>query len=98
MPSNSSSSTSSRRLLKELEQNSKDPNPNLLRLEPTRDDDLLHWEAVMKGVPESAYEYGLWKLKISVPEAYPNQPPKVEFVTPICHPNVHFKVGGSSRM
>jgi len=45
----------------------------------------------MKGVPGSAYE-GLWKLDIMIPENYPLAPPKITFLTPICHPNVHFKV------
>lgn len=35
---------------------------------------------------------GLWKLDIRIPENYPLAPPEVRFVTPICHPNVHFKV------
>ena len=35
---------------------------------------------------------GLWKLDIRIPDNYPLAPPEVRFVTPICHPNVHFKV------
>ena len=36
---------------------------------------------------------GLWQLDIRIPEAYPNAPPSIRFVTPICHANVHFKTG-----
>lgn len=36
---------------------------------------------------------GLWKLDISIPDTYPNKPPTITFLTPICHPNVHFKTG-----
>lgn len=36
---------------------------------------------------------GLWKLNIVIPDTYPNKPPTITFVTPICHPNVHFKTG-----
>lgn len=36
---------------------------------------------------------GLWQLDIRIPDAYPNSPPAIRFVTPICHPNVHFKTG-----
>lgn len=36
---------------------------------------------------------GLWQLDIQIPDAYPNSPPSIRFVTPICHPNVHFKTG-----
>jgi len=35
---------------------------------------------------------GLWKLDIKIPETYPLAPPAVRFVTPVCHPNVNFKV------
>lgn len=36
---------------------------------------------------------GIWKLDIHIPDSYPLAPPTVRFVTPICHPNVHFKTG-----
>ena len=81
--------------MNELRNLQKEPNPALLRLGTVNEGDLFHWDAVMKGVPGSAYENGLWKLQITIPEAYPNQPPKVEFKTPICHPNVNFAVSGS---
>jgi len=35
---------------------------------------------------------GEWLLDITIPERYPYVPPDMKFVTPICHPNVHFKV------
>ena len=35
---------------------------------------------------------GRFELAITVPKTYPIQPPKIRFVTKICHPNVHFKV------
>jgi len=35
---------------------------------------------------------GEWLLDISIPDRYPYVPPDMKFVTPICHPNVHFKV------
>jgi ubiquitin-protein ligase len=35
---------------------------------------------------------GEWLLDITIPEKYPYVPPDMKFTTPICHPNVHFKV------
>ena len=58
----------------------------------------------MKGAPGSAYEEGVWKLDVRVPEGYPMKPPEVRFVTRCCHPNVGWKVclgfcfGGGVRM
>ena len=36
-------------------------------------------------------EGGEWLLEIVIPERYPFVPPDMKFITPICHPNVHFK-------
>ncbi|KAK4983566.1 hypothetical protein LTR66_006334 [Elasticomyces elasticus] len=82
-----------KRLLHELQSYEHDPSEALLHLGPVHDEELLHWTAVMKGVKGTAYEGGLWKLDILIPDNYPLAPPTITFVTPICHPNVHFKTG-----
>jgi len=41
---------------------------------------------------------GEWLLDISIPERYPYIPPEIRFITPICHPNVHFKVSLFGRV
>ena len=45
-----------KRLLTELQSYQSDPNDALLELGPLDDDELMHWRAVMKGVPGTAYE------------------------------------------
>lgn len=50
------SSSTTQRLLRELKEYSKNPNEALLHLGPVNDDDLLHWEAVLKGVKGTPYE------------------------------------------
>jgi len=104
-----------KRLLHELRSYEKDPSDALLHLGPINDQELTHWTAVLKGLPDTAYQSnlllllppplllfsnkillptdGLWKLNIVIPDTYPNKPPTITFVTPICHPNVHFKTG-----
>ncbi|OJD30600.1 ubiquitin-conjugating enzyme [Diplodia corticola] len=82
-----------KRLLVELQSYQSDPNDALQRLGPVNDDELTHWQAVMKGVPGTPYENGRWLLDIRIPQTYPLAAPEVKFVTPICHPNVHFKTG-----
>jgi peroxin-4 len=101
-----------KRLLHELRSYEKDPSDALLHLGPINDQELTHWTAVLKGLPDTAYQSnstnhstlplhlsnqkqpdGLWKLNIIIPDTYPNKPPTITFVTPICHPNVHFKTG-----
>jgi peroxin-4 len=90
--SRSSTPPSVRRVLNELQNYPKDPNPVLLQLGPINEAETLHWESVMRGEKGTAYEHGQWKLDIKIPDNYPNAPPLIRFVTPICHPNVNFKV------
>lgn len=46
----------SQRLLRELKDYASSPNEALLHLGPVDEDDLLQWEAVLKGVPGTPYE------------------------------------------
>ena len=50
------SKSTTQRLLKELKEYANEPNEALLHLGPVSDDDLFHWEAVLKGVKGAPYE------------------------------------------
>jgi hypothetical protein len=50
------STSTTQRLLRELKDYTKSPNEALLHLGPVNEDDLLHWEAVLKGVKGTPYE------------------------------------------
>lgn len=91
----SSGKTALKRLTRELQTLQTSPPDSVLHLGPSDESDLFHWEAVLKGPRDvaSPYHGGLWLLDITVPSNYPNAPPKITFVTPICHPNVHFASG-----
>ncbi|PUU74545.1 ubiquitin-conjugating enzyme/RWD-like protein [Tuber borchii] len=94
MASSSSSSLSpTTRIMNELVNYRKEPNPALESLGPVSEDDLFHWAAVLKGAEGTAYEGGRWKIDIKIPENYPHKAPEMKFVTSICHPNVHLKTG-----
>ena len=45
-------------------------------------------EAVIQGADDTPYAKGCFRLRITVPQRYPFEPPKVHFVTPIYHPNI----------
>ena len=91
----SSPASALKRLTHEIQDLQETPNEAVLHLGPISDDDLFQWEAVLKGPRDqsSPYAGGLWLLTISIPSDYPLKPPKVTFITPICHPNVHFTTG-----
>ncbi|KAG1151073.1 hypothetical protein G6F37_005896 [Rhizopus arrhizus] len=57
------------------------------------DDNILCWKAIIIGLPNTPYEDGLFELSIQFPSNYPTNPPNIKFVTPVFHPNIHFKTG-----
>ena len=76
-----------KRLAKELADMSRDPPPSI-SAGPVDDGNIYIWSATISGPSESPYAGGLFTLRISIPSDYPFEPPKVQFVTRICHPNV----------
>lgn len=47
-----------------------------------------HLDVTIMGPSGSAYEGGVFRLEMWLPEEYPMVPPKVHFLTKIYHPNV----------
>ena len=54
-----------------------------------REDTIFYWDASIIGPADSPYEDGFFQLELIFSESYPFQPPKVEFVTRIFHPNIN---------
>ncbi|KAI7825586.1 PEROXIN-4-like protein [Kickxella alabastrina] len=82
-----------KRLLRELQDVRKGLGEELISLEPVSDETLLYWRAVMRGPCDTPYSTGTFVIHIDIPEQYPIKPPMLTFVTPVCHPNVHFETG-----
>ncbi|KAF2862663.1 ubiquitin-conjugating enzyme [Piedraia hortae CBS 480.64] len=80
------------RIPRELYQFRSQAKGDVLQLQP-EGDDLTKLYAVISGPKGTGYEGGKWKISIQVPQAYPNAAPVMRFVTPVCHPNVHFTTG-----
>ncbi len=78
-----------RRLTAEFEELRKDkvllvsPNPK----------DLFKWNVTMVGPKESPWEGGVYSTTIIFPQCYPFKPPKVQFLTPIYTPIIHYPSG-----
>ncbi len=79
------------RLTKELIEVCKAKDKDILM--QTENDDLYKWIGYIKGPPDSPYREGWFKLKYDVGANYPQNPPKVKFLTRVFHPNVHFESG-----
>jgi len=57
------------------------------------ENNIYLWYAKCTGPTGTCYEGGVFELKIQVPKEYPISPPKIEFLTKIFHPNVHYETG-----
>ena len=53
-----------------------------------KNDDYYNWKISLFGPKDSIYSGGLFFLKLSFPKDYPNNPPQINFLTPIYHLNV----------
>ncbi|EPZ36163.1 ubiquitin conjugating enzyme E2 [Rozella allomycis CSF55] len=53
------------------------------------DGDIYEWEVMIMGPPETVYEGGFFKARMSFPKEYPLMPPKLKFVDEMWHPNVY---------
>ena len=51
---------------------------------------LKNWEVIIPGPLDSPFEGGRFKIKIDLPDDYPNSPPKCNFLTKVFHPNINF--------
>ena len=53
------------------------------------EDNILKWNALIIGPPDTPFEDGTFKLILQFTEIYPNEPPKVKFQTNMFHPNIY---------
>ena len=54
---------------------------------------IFKWNVLLKGPNKTCYENGLFKLSMEFPSNYPNEPPSINFVTKIYHPNISLNNG-----
>jgi ubiquitin-conjugating enzyme E2 A len=57
---------------------------------PISDDNIYIWNATIMGPDDSAWEGGIFQLRLVFTGDYPSKPPKeVRFLTDVYHPNVY---------
>ena len=76
-----------KRIQKELGQIAKSA-PSGITAGPINGDNMLAWEAAIKGDAGTPWEGGTFKLKVDFAPDYPFKPPKVQFETKMYHPNI----------
>merc|ERR1711959_707085 len=56
---------------------------------PTNEESLFVWNATIFGPSDTPWEGGIYSLRLTFCDEYPDKPPKVRFTTKMFHPNVY---------
>ncbi|CAI2366739.1 unnamed protein product [Moneuplotes crassus] len=75
-----------KRILKDLEEFQYNVNPEMGISAMPLKDNIYKWVANIRGILDTPYEGGIFHFSITIPQDYPNSPPKVEALTPITNP------------
>eukprot|EP00300_Choanocystis_sp_HF-7_P033817 c46248_g1_i1.p2 GENE.c46248_g1_i1~~c46248_g1_i1.p2 ORF type:complete len:163 (+),score=31.13 c46248_g1_i1:27-491(+) len=75
-----------KRIVKETQKLLSEPPPGVSATPHA--ENLRYFEVLIQGPELSAYEGGMFKLELFLPDSYPMSPPKVRFITRIYHCNV----------
>ena len=53
------------------------------------ENDMMVCEALIFGPDDTEWEGGVFRLLMTFPEKFPNEPPTVKFLTTMFHPNIY---------
>ena len=81
-----SSSRAAGRVAKELARMNADPPHGIYMW--MKENQTNQLEAIIEGPEDSPYEKGEFRLNITIPDNYPNNPPIIKFKTRVYHPNI----------
>ncbi|CAK9212540.1 hypothetical protein BDL97_18G047700 [Sphagnum fallax] len=76
------------RLMSDLKSIRQEP-PEGCSASPHGDENLFVWGATIFGPDETAWEGGIFSLRLIFGEHYPEKPPQVRFTSDVFHPNVY---------
>lgn len=88
MAGSSQQSAARLRLMTDLKAARQD-SPEGCSASPLNDENLFVWGATIFGPSETAWEGGIYSLRLTFTEAYPEKPPRVRFTSEMFHPNVY---------
>ncbi len=78
-----------KRIQRDLQAFNLDPTAQTMyNIELVSEENMFQLKGHIHGPPDTPYHGGIFHLAIRIPKEYPFQPPKVEFITKIWHPNI----------
>jgi len=83
------SSQSKLLLLQQMKDISKTSHTTMFSAGFRDDDNPYTWDVTIFGPEGTPYEAGMFKAELVFPTDYPNQPPKMRFLSEMHHPNVY---------
>ena len=57
------------------------------------DESNTHLIGKIRGAPDTPFQYGVFKIDITIPDKYPFEPPVCKFLTKVWHPNISSQTG-----
>jgi ubiquitin-conjugating enzyme E2 A len=81
------SNPAEKRLIRDLQKlsNEKDESINA----SPEEGNLYVWSAFIEGPEGTAWDGGLFELKLEFTQDYPTKPPSIKFITKMFHPNIY---------
>lgn len=76
------------RLMSDLREMQKDA-PEGASAAPLSEENIFVWAATIFGPADTPWEGGIFSLRMTFCDQYPDKPPKVRFTTKVFHPNVY---------
>ncbi|XP_058103010.1 ubiquitin-conjugating enzyme E2 27 [Magnolia sinica] len=80
------------RVQKELVECNRDKSTSGVSIE-LNGDELSHLSGTISGPVATPYEGGTFQIDIRLPDGYPFEPPKMQFITKVWHPNISSQNG-----
>ena len=84
----SGTSMANLRLLSDLQSVKRTP-PEGVSASPVSEENLYVWNATIFGPDDSPWEGGVYTMRITFGDQYPDKPPRVRFCCEMFHPNIY---------
>ncbi|KAI5149582.1 ubiquitin-conjugating enzyme E2 A [Nematocida ausubeli] len=76
-----------RKIMRDMKKLLEEPLENIMAV-PSKEN-IMDWRAIIFGPEDTPFEDGVFELKMTFTESYPQHPPEISFISEIFHPNIY---------